>query len=218
MLNKQFDLAVRTRLHMDIPECHGRCQHRNSAGLVCGASLDVKGFHARTCPIGGWVGRKHDACCGVLKDWCEEQGCHVESEVILPGASADHPEARMDLVVHAPGIAGPIHIDLTVVSSTAREALGKGSASKDGAAAASAAARKRAKYPMCAVLPFVIEDHGRLGIDGLSFARRLAPREAVERTHALAGLYQAIGATLQRSAADAIIAATTPQPWRAALH
>ena len=152
--------------------------------------------------------RKHDACCGVLKDWLEDLGCHVESEVVLPGASANHPEARMDLIAHSPSITGPVHIDLTIVSSTAREALAKGSASKDGTAARGAEARKRAKYPLCPVLPFVIEDHGRLGEDALGFIRKVAPRGAVERSEAIRRLYQAIGATVQRSAANAIIAAT----------
>ena len=160
--------------------------------------------------------RKHDACCRVLKEWLEDQGCHVELEVILPGASAEHPEARMDLVVHAPNIAGPVHIDLTIVSATAREALGKGSATKDGAAARSAEARKRAKYPLCAVLPFVLEDHGRLGEDALSFIRKIAPREAAARSDAIRRLHQSLGATMQRYAADAIIAAMAARPWAAA--
>ena len=117
----------------------------------------------------------------------------------------------MDLIVHAPNIVGPVHIDLTIVSAAAREALGKGSASKDGVAASFAAARKRAKYPMCAVLPFVMEEHGRLGDDALSFARKIAPRGTDERSEALRELYQALGATMQRASADAIIAAMTPQ-------
>jgi len=82
--NKQWDIAVRTRLDMVIPECCGVCQHRRPTGAICGAPLDSKGLHARTCAIGGWVVRKHDACCGILKDWCLDLGCHVESEVVLP--------------------------------------------------------------------------------------------------------------------------------------
>jgi len=69
--------------------------------------------------------------------------------------------------------------------------------------------RKRAKYPACAVLPFVLEHHGRFGEDALSFVRKIAPRETAARSEALVKLYQAIGATMQRLAADAIIAATT---------
>ena len=118
----------------------------------------------------------------------------------------------MDLVVHAPGIMGPAFIDLTIVSATAREALGKGSASTDGAAARSAAARKRARYPHCAVLPFVLEDHGRLGEDALSFIRKIAPREAAARSDAIRRLHQGLGATMQRFVADAVIAAMTARP------
>ena len=78
---KENDLSVRTRLHMDILECHGQCQHQNYAGVACVAPVDVKVFHARTRPIGVWVVRKPDACCGILKDLCEEQGCCVEAEI-----------------------------------------------------------------------------------------------------------------------------------------
>ena len=113
----------------------------------------------------------------------------------------------MDLIVHAPNIVGPVHIDLTVLSATARKSLAKGVASREGTATASAAERKRAKYPMCAILPFVLEDHGRLGDDALGFVRKIAPRAKPERTQVLIGFYQAIGATLQRVAAVSIIAA-----------
>ena len=214
-LNLQFSTAVRLRLHMDIPGCSGQCQHRSSSGAICGAELDKKGFHARTCPIGGWVVRKHDACCGVLREWLEDHGCLVEREVILPGASEDLPEARMDLVAHAPGISGPMYIDLTIVSAASREALSKGAASTDGAAARSAAARKRAKYPQCPVTPFVIEDHGRLGEEALSLVRKIAPKDAVARSAAIRRLHQSLGATVQRCAADAIIAAIPSRPWAA---
>ena len=39
------------------------------------------------------------------------------------------------------------------------------------AAAVVAARRKRAKYPNCPVIPFVVEDHGRLGEEAVSKAR-----------------------------------------------
>ena len=85
----------------------------------------------------------------------------------------------MDLIVHAPDIVGPVHIDLTVLSATARKSLAKGVASREGTATASAAERKRAKYPMCAILPFVLEDHGRLGDD----ARAEGKTRAYPGTH-----------------------------------
>lgn len=192
---------------MDIPACCGGCQHRDSKGNACGAPLDSKGNHARTCPIGGWTVRKHDACCGVLKNWLEEQGCHVEAEPVLPTAAEDRPESRTDWVAHSPALDGVAHIGLTVVSAVSREALSKGSADREGVAASVAEARKRTKYPLIAVLPFAIEDNGRLGDAALSFVRKIAPRDLRRRAEELNALYQALGATLQRTATKAILAA-----------
>ena len=115
----------------------------------------------------------------------------------------------MDLVIHAPGIASPFYVDLTVVSALSSDALSGGSAVRDGAAAEIAAKGKRRDYPNCSVTPFVIEDHGRLGEDALQFVRMIAPTEPSERSTAIRRLHQSLGATLQRIAADAVIAAVT---------
>ncbi len=66
----QLAIAVRTRLHLALPQCTGQCQHRRRDGTLCGATLDEKGFHARCCPIGGWLLKRHDAACAVLAEWC----------------------------------------------------------------------------------------------------------------------------------------------------
>ena len=115
----------------------------------------------------------------------------------------------MDLVIRAPGIASPFYVDLTVVSALSMEALASGAAVTDGAAAASAARGKARDYPRCSVTAFVIEDHGRLGEDALRLIRTLAPIDPADRSKAIRRLHQSLGATLQRSAADAVIAATT---------
>ena len=130
-------------------------------------------------------------------------------------ASVDRPESRMDLILHAPAQDSPVHIDLTIVSPVSREALARGSADREGTAAMMAASRKRAKYPLIAVLPFVIEEGGRLGEDALGFVRKLAPREPKKRVEALNSLNHALGATLQRTAANAITAAIVPRSWGA---
>jgi hypothetical protein len=114
----------------------------------------------------------------------------------------------MDLVVHAAGHANPILVDVTVVSAMTQEALRAGAARRDGAAAATAARKKRGKYPGVDVTPFVIEDHGRFGEDALALVRRIAPQEAGERIRALRGLYQTLGSVVQRHSADSLLAAT----------
>ena len=190
------------------------CQHKHPDGSVCGAVLDPKGQHARSCAVGGWLVRRHDAGCAVLKAWCEEVGCTVHEEVVLPHAAASRPEARMDLIIHAPRVAVPIRVDLTVVSALSQDALARGSARRAGTAAAAAENDKRARYPGLKMVPFVIEDHGRMGEDALALVRLLAPPLDVERSAAIRWLQQALGSVLQRHAADAVLAATRHRAWR----
>ena len=77
--------------------------------------------------------RRHDAGCAVLGAWCEEMGCHLEAgqkpwgEVLVPWAAPARQEARMDLVVHAPGVASPFYVDLTVANTLSAVALAGGS-------------------------------------------------------------------------------------------
>ena len=211
----QFSIAMRHRLHLALPLGNGQCQHRKRNGLTCSAPLDENGFHARCCPAGGWLVRRHDAACAVLGQWCEDVGCTLMGgqkpwgEVMLPWAAPRRLGARMDLVVMAPGAATPFYVDLTVASALSVEALAEGSGERDGAAAINAAARKVSDYPNCPVTPFVIEDHGRLGDEALAFIRTLAPIDPAERSLAIRRLHQSLGATLQRCAADAVISATT---------
>ena len=102
-----------------------------------------------------------------------------------------------------------------MVSAFTQDALALGSARRDGAAAAAAARRKRARYPGVAVVPFVVEDHGRLGEEALALTRLLAPAQDAERSAAIWRLHQSLGCVLQRNAADAVLAATQAQGWAA---
>ena len=121
----------------------------------------------------------------------------------------------MDLIIHAPRVAEPIRVDLTVVSALSQDALDRGSARRAGAAAAAAERDKRARYPGLRMVPFAVEDHGRLGEDALALVRLLAPRIDTVRSAAIRRLHQALGSVLQRHAADAVLAATQHRPWRA---
>lgn len=196
-------------MHLNIAQCTGLCQHRRPDGTVCGKELDTKGVHARACAVGGWLIRRHDAGCAVLAAWMEDLGCTVYREVVLPQAAVGRPEARMDLVVHSPRLSGPVFVDLAVVSALSKEALRARSCTRDGAAAGIATRRKAAAYPDIAMVPFAIEDHGRLGEEALHLVRILAPEEPSRRSASIRGLYQSLGNTLQRYAADSLLAATT---------
>ena len=103
--------------------------------------------------------KRHDAGCAVLGAWCEEMGCHLEAgqkpwgEVLVPWAAPARQEARMDLVVHAPGVASPFYDDFMVANTLSALALACGSAVRDGAAAELAARGKHRDYPVCSVTP-----------------------------------------------------------------
>ena len=113
----------------------------------------------------------------------------------------------MDLIIYSRNIAGPVYVDFTVPSALSREALSKGSSIRDGVASTIAGRGKTSKYPRCSVAPFAVEDHGRLGEAAVGLIRKLAPEEQEERTQAIAHLYQQLGATLQRSSAESVLAA-----------
>jgi len=205
----QFAVSVRTRFGLAIPGCHGLCQHRRPTGQICGASLDALGTHARYCAVGGWLIRRHDAARDVLGEWCEEQHCLVQKEVTLPFAHPDRPEARMDLVVYAPGCSVPAYVDVSIVTALSQEALSRGAANHAGRAAEIAAKGKHKDYPLIAVTPFIVEDHGRFGEEALRFLRRIAPTDPRLRSKAIRELYQRLGALLQRHASDAVLSAIT---------
>ena len=142
-------------------------------------------------------------------------GCAVHPEVVFPHAAASRPEARLDLVIHAPRVAEPIRVDFTVVSALSQDALERGAARRAGVAAAAAENAKRTRYPGLRMVPFAVEDHGCFGEDALVLVRLLAPRLDTERSAAIRRLQQALGSVLQRHAADAVLAATQHRAWRA---
>ena len=114
----------------------------------------------------------------------------------------------MDLVMHSPRVAGAIYVDFTVVSALAVEAIAKGAALRDGVASIIAAQRKHQRYSHCVTWAFAVEDHGRFGEDALGLIKALAPTEPQQRSKAISVLQQSLASTLQRSSADAILAAT----------
>ena len=197
-------------MFLDHPMCTGTCRHRRPDGSLCGAPLDAKGTHARSCPVGGWLVRRHNSVVAVLADWCENAcSCTVFQERVLPTAHPDHSEARMDLIAHSPHVAGAVFIDFTVVSALSVEALQKGAGLREGVASSLAADDKVRKYPNCRTHAFPVEDHGRFGEAAIELIRMLAPTDLDRRSKAISELYHDLACTLQRASADAVIAACT---------
>ena len=146
-----------------------------------------------------------------LAEWCTEHGCSVQHEVVMPTAADAAEESRMDLVIRVPGLAQLVHVDVKVADATSREALSKNAANRDGVAAQVLDNRKRSKYPNISVMPFSVEAHGRLGEDAKKLAKIIGPADTKYRSTAIADLYQRVASLLQRTQADAIIAATICQ-------
>ena len=202
--NQQLKIATLTRLHEDIPGCTGACQHKHPDGRICGEPLHAKGTHSAACRVGGWRVRKHNAAVRCLAGWCEQRNAEVQLEQHVPQANANC-EARLDLIVRHDNLKEVARVDVTIVNATVTEYLKRGSASADGVAARAAERSKRTKYSGVRIVPFVVEEHGRLGEDALKLVRRLAPTDPAERSRAIAELYQDLGSIIRRLSADAIL-------------
>ena len=61
------------------------------------------------------------------------------------------------------------------------------------------------------MVPFAVEDHGRLGEEALALTRLLAPARDTQRSAAIRQLRQSLGCVLHRNAGDAVRAATQAQ-------
>ena len=53
----------------------------------------------------------------------------------------------------------------------------------------------------------MIEEYGRFGEDAIGLVKEIAPKKPEERTIAMKRLYHMVGATMQRTAANAVLAA-----------
>ena len=67
MMNMQFVICLRTRLHPDIPLMQSTCKHRRPDGTCCGAPLDAEKIRARSCAVGGWPAAAFTGCLGRRK-------------------------------------------------------------------------------------------------------------------------------------------------------
>ena len=208
LLDAQFRMTLSTRLQLAVFAPGGICRHRRPDGSLCGAPMDVYGIHARCCAVGGWRVKKHNACVNALAAWAEEEAeCNVFKEQVVPIANDEHTESRLDLVIYSPRMSGAIYVDLTIASACSQEALSRGSAGFAGVAASIAEERKCSKYPNIDPWPFAIEDHGRWGDSAIALSRALAPPSLSLRSASLRRLQQAVAVALQRTAADAMLAA-----------
>ncbi len=74
----------------------------------------------------------------------------------------------------------------------------RGAGLETGVAFDVAAALKRNTDPRVAVVPFVVEQHGRFGDEALTFPRKVAPLDPALRLIALNSIYQTVSTLVQR--------------------
>ena len=80
-------------------------------------------------------------------------------------------------------------------------------AGRDGAAAASEEDSKRVRYPGPDLRPFVVEAHGRLGLDAAAFLHEIAPTDPSERSAFIGEALQELSVVVQRANAELLLRA-----------
>ena len=147
-----MQLALRRRLRMPLPICHGRCGPTHG----CGAQVDRLGDHALACPRTGLLARRAQV---VERAWARvaREAVGAEGQVVpqqwlvhttAPGVRAED-RRRLDLVIYGATPNGSaLCCDATLVSPLTRTGQPQPCAADvDAAALRTAERRKAATYP-----------------------------------------------------------------------
>ncbi|CAE7584665.1 unnamed protein product [Symbiodinium natans] len=147
-----MQLALRRRLRMPLPLCHGRC----GPAPGCGAQIDRLGDHALACPRTGLLARRakvvERAWVRVAREAVGAEGQVVPQQWLVhttaPGVRAED-RRRLDVVIYGAMPNGSaLCCDATLVSPLTRTAQPQPcTADVDGAALRAAERRKAATYP-----------------------------------------------------------------------
>ena len=205
MNNKQFNTAVRLRLHLPtLPTTCTHCKHKN-ANQSCTAQQDPQGTHAICCKLGGHVVRRHDSIRDALADIITNlTGLTPHKEVIIPHAAPNRENPRLDIVTTNEN-GSHTYIDVSIATATLPATIQHHNSHKSIPAAATLRANeKRRSYPGIPCTPFVLEAHGRADEAALHFIRTIAPKCPQTRSTTILSVWQTLSATLQRNNADAI--------------
>ena len=202
--------CLRMKLLMDDPVPNPNpaagCQHRGASGRLCGTQCTRDGgHHARTCPLGGGVIRRHDAIRDALHQWLQEYGFSAQKEQrVIHWCTAER-EARLDVTVSAQNRS--IHLDVSCVDS-AQELASSGSQHAIGR-------RERAKhtrYPGPALTAFVLDTRGAWGREARAFLHNML-RHMSEDTRGAARLRcrQLVSRALHSATADQMLSSAHPK-------
>ena len=219
-------VAVRARLLLphpalsgvgsaDLPSLSRACNHRSATERCSEAlSADPSGHHALTCKVGGEVVKGHDRLRDWLSRWLAQwSGSPAPTEQYVSEWTPDGPDApgaRLDVAfTDASGRRAFADVAVPTATSSDPELLDQ-RAAEDGAAARQAEARKRVRYPAhqhpsAALVPFVVEAHGRVGDDAAALLRSFVPLEC--RSEAMSDAYRTVSAIVQTRLAELLLSA-----------
>ena len=216
MCDAHIQVAMRMRLrappHLAEPSV---CQHKHAdTRQPCLKLLDGRGFHARTCKVGGGVVRRHDRIRDWLGAWMlEDSARSILTEEYVPRWDRRDEEgrlvrARLD-ACFSDAQGRQVYVDVAVTDSvTACLQDLRARARKNGVAAASLEDRKRLRYPGPDLRPFVVEAMGRLGASANALLKAYVPADAEDRTSFLGAARQSLSVLVQTGNAELILSAT----------
>jgi hypothetical protein len=193
------------------------CQHRDTSRKHCEGDLDESGLHASCCRVGGLVDRWHDACRDWLRGFLATVGTDSLPEQVVPAwhnehAEAGRREAVLDLMLQdLRGRRTYVDVSFTLADSSNARLL-SARARVDGSAAAERVARKRRRYPGdrfpgAALVPFVLEAHGRQSPETHAFLKAMVPPDWPERDAVLARARRDLSVLTQCRLADLLLSA-----------
>ena len=196
-----------------------RCQHMcKSTGQRCNKPLDRKGWHARTCEVGGSRTGRHNR----LRDFhakrhTELTGHAAPTEQRIPAwdrrvADGRLQEAVLDVVTIDQNTARQIHVDWAVTCAYSTYAPRRQARSRrSGLAAAQMVEDKRARYPPrpgVELVPMVFEAGGRPSEEAAAFLRSYGSGlEDEDRSVILSSLWRDISVALHTGNAEMLLSA-----------
>ena len=168
-----------------------QCRHVGQAGQ-CTHQIDAAGHHARVCPVGGFVIKRHDRVLRWLAAWLN-QG-RTQSTALCEQMCLDE-SGRLDIAFHHDAKLWWVDVEVTSAVSTVQR-VNCIRARQAGAAAREGEHMKRVRYNNRAI-PFVLEANGRPGQSAQAFIRRFAVDAASGFSRSAAAAWRDMSSVLQ---------------------
>ena len=218
MPDKHFCVSLRDRLRLDVCPAGCVCQHRREDGTLCGAPLDGRGWHAKTCQVGPTRVARHDG----LRDFTASfhpkvTGYAAASEQRVVAWDRINPrthlleEARLDVCTRDAATGRTVYVDTMVTCAHSGYApRQQARAGRDGVAAADGVRTKRRRYPPHGgeLVPLVFEAGGRPAEETVAWVRSWGlEMDDADRSKVIRYAWQQYSNVLQSGNAEMILSA-----------